>query len=93
MDSITFRNTSAVFPLLFSSFFSVLFELVCCSELYDSKFFSASSSPSSLKLVSADKFLFRRFGTTLLGVKGIGDVGFIGGGESRLIFRSRNRCM
>ena len=94
MDSITFRNTSAVFPLLFSSFFSVLFELVCCSELFDSKFFSASSSPSSLKFVCADKFLFRcRFGTTLLEVKGIGDVGFNGGGESRLIFRSRNRCM
>ena len=77
----------------FFVFFSNLFELVCCRELYESTFFSASSSPSPLKLVSADNFLFRRFGTTLLGVKGIGDVGFYGGGESRLMFRSRNRCM
>ena len=35
-------------------------------------FFSGSSSPSPVKLVSADRFLFRRFGTTKLGVKGIG---------------------
>ena len=61
--------------------------------MYDITFLSASSSPSPLKLVSADKFLIRRFGTTLLGVKGIGDVGFNGGGESRLTFCSRNRCM
>ena len=88
MDSITYRNTSAVF-LLFS--FSIPFELVCCRDLSDSTSFSSSSSPSPLKLVSADNFLFQGSGLRTLGVKG--RIAFKGGGELRLVFRSRNRSM
>ena len=58
---LPFETIQPFFHYLFHRFFSILFNLVCCRELYDSTFFSASSSPSPLKLVSADKNFFSKY--------------------------------